>query len=80
MRARRTIPIPTSPLENAIPWGRIIKVVLLRAMTRRKLETMPVFFRTSLCGGGRETAGVSSSKPHWGGTPLRVTTSLGAIR
>ena len=80
MRARRTTPIPTSPLENAIAWDRIIEVVLLRALARRKLETMPVFFRTSLRGVGRETAGGSSNKPHWGGTPLRVTTSLGAIK
>ena len=71
---------PTSHLVNGIPCERIMDVVLLRAMALKKLETIPVFFRTSFGDAGYATTDVSSNRPHCGGKLLRVTTPLGAIR
>ena len=71
---------PTSRLVKDIPCDRIIDVVLLRAIARRKLDTMPVFFRTSFLGAGSESSDASSINPHRSGRLLRVTTPLGAIR
>ena len=72
--------VPISRLVKDIPCDRIIDVVLLRAMARRKLDTMPVFFRTSVLGAGIEISDASSINPHRRGRLLRVTTPLGAIR
>ena len=71
---------PISSLVKDIPCDRIIDVVLLRAMARRKLDTMPVFFRTSFLGADSESFDASSINPHRGGRLLRVIMPLGAIR